>query len=107
MTTYPGLTTYPGPSTYPDPPDFYAFTGPTTTVHYQLEGRLWGDMEVGLNVRRDALGAWHTELYTTDDNLQAATAFYQGGRNYVLGESAADALTAGGFGAYLTILEDE
>jgi hypothetical protein len=105
--TYPSLSTYPGVATFPESPAFYRFVPPTETVAYKLEGRLYAEMDLGLNVRQTAGGPWVTEVYTQHGDLEAAVAFYAGGRDYTITESQRDALVAGGFGDYITIIPEE
>lgn len=83
----------------------YLYLGPTQTFFFRVgEGRsngLVGSYPMGLNTRRDSLGQWHTEPYTTADDRADADRLYAGGHSNPINASQRAELIAAGFGAYI------
>lgn len=58
---------------------------------------------VGFSVIRDASGAYTQVVDADDDVIRLSTAFYMGGRSYVLSAQEITDLTAAGFGQYIVV----
>ena len=84
------------------------FTAPTW-VNNPITGlpsdRLFARMKynkVGYSIIRDAVGAYTQVVDADDDVIRFSTAFYMGGRTYVLSAQEVTDLTAAGYAAYIT-----
>jgi hypothetical protein len=76
----------------------YIFRTPTFSVAYG-KGSLWGRIEFprGYSVLKTADGTYELRTGTRADEIEAALAFYQGGREYTVSLSEKDELEAAGF----------
>lgn len=80
------------------------FRGPTTS-----EAPAGGDplfyyysLDRGITVLQDINGVWQQVRFPTSEQLAAALRVYRGGYEYPISDDEAAALTAAGYGAYLT-----
>jgi len=86
------------------------FTPPTWTFNEYHPGRarashLFDRMkwcQVGYSVIRDAAGGYTQVAEPDDDDIKFSSAFYMGGRSYVLSDQEVTDLTAAGYGSYIT-----
>jgi len=84
------------------------FTPPTWTYnepHPGLASHLFDRMkwlQVGYSVIRDAAGGYTQVAEPDDDDIKFSSAFYMGGRSYVISDQEVTDLTAAGYGAYIT-----
>lgn len=62
----------------------------------------WVKVNRGMSVLKDAQGNYQLLTYPTTDDIAAATAVYLGGHEYVIDSTEAAALTAAGYGSYIT-----
>ena len=58
--------------------------------------------QVGYGVIRDAAGGYTQCVDADDDDIKFSSAFYMGGRTYLLSDQEVTDLTAAGYGAYIT-----
>ena len=83
------------------------FTPPTWTYNESHAGpanRLWGRLnylQVGYGVIRDAAGGYTQVTDADDDDIKLSSAFYMGGRSYLLSAQEVTDLTAAGYAAYI------
>jgi len=84
------------------------FTPPTWTYNEYHPGRaarLFGRMkwlQVGYGVIRDAAGGYTQVTDGDDDDIKFSSAFYMGGRTYLISDQEVTDLTNAGYGAYIT-----
>ena len=85
------------------------FTPPTWTLNEPHPGgasHLFDRMkwlQVGYSVIRDAAGGYTQVVDADDDDIKFSSAFYMGGRSYVLSDQEVADLTAAGYGAYIAV----
>lgn len=81
---------------------FY-FTPPTWHMHYPTNNRLWrrAYLDVGHSIIKTA-GFYSQVDNPSDDDIELSDAAYIGGRTYAITEDEADALTAAGYGRWVT-----
>ena len=83
------------------------FTPPTWVNNESHPGpasRLFGRMkwlQVGYGVIRDAAGGYTQVVDADDDDIKFSSAFYMGGRSYLLSAQEVTDLTAAGYAAYI------
>lgn len=81
------------------------FSPPFILERPQTGNRLidcWAKVPRGITVLKSAGGAYSSVQYPTVDDLAAAAVVYQGGHDYTVSSGEAAALTAAGYGAYLS-----
>lgn len=62
----------------------------------------WVKITHGYTVLKDASGNYRQVTYPTSDDIAAATIAYLGGHEYTVSPAEAAALTAAGYGAFLS-----
>jgi len=60
-------------------------------------------LQVGYGVIRDAAGGYTQVTDGDDDDIKFSSAFYMGGRSYVVSDQEVTDLTAAGYGAYISV----
>ena len=85
------------------------FTPPTWTYNEHHAGPASGlfdrlnYLQVGYGIIRDASGGYTQVVDADDDDIKFSSAFYMGGRSYVLSDQEVADLTAAGYGAYIAV----
>ena len=84
------------------------FTPPTWTLnepHPTPASHLFDRMkwcQVGYGVIRDAAGGYTQVVDADDDDIKFSSAFYMGGRSYVISDAEVTDLTNAGYGAFIS-----